>query len=106
MCDVEDYVLLVVAIELHVYSLTTRTSKVYYNTVAQGRLEFELPDESSEFKRAVYASSMASVIHHFDNYLRSRLKYEELDTEVEKAVQRARDHLHELCEDIPPELLW
>jgi len=59
-------------------------------------LSFNLdePDDRSAHKRAVSATDLYIAIHEFDNYLRARLKYEELTEEVADALQKARDSLH------------
>lgn len=43
----------------------------------KARLEFTLPEEASEYKTAVKAPDMASVIWEFTNTLRSKTKYAE-----------------------------
>lgn len=62
-------------------------------------LSFSLPEEQSEFECATNGVSYISVLQEFDNYLRGRLKYEELSEEVEAALQAARDKLHEEMND-------
>jgi hypothetical protein len=59
-------------------------------------LKFKLPTEESEFNDARLGVSYRIVLDELDNYLRGRLKYEELSTEINAALQAARDKLWEL----------
>lgn len=59
-------------------------------------MEFNLPEEQDEFDLARQGSGLNSTLWEFDNYLRSRLKYEELSDEVHAALQAARNKLHEI----------
>jgi len=57
-----------------------------------------LPEEDVEFRHANNALSYLSVIHEYDQYLRSLIKYGPED-EVEKFnPQVARDKLNEIIE--------
>lgn len=58
-------------------------------------LEFNLPEEREEFEHAQRGIEYLIVLQEFDNYLRGRLKYEELPDDVHKALQEARDRLYE-----------
>jgi hypothetical protein len=62
-------------------------------------LEFNLPEEQTEHRAAVQALDWKYVVSEMDEYLRSQIKYQELPEEANKALQAARDHLHELCND-------
>ncbi len=63
-------------------------------------LEFELPEERDEFRHALNAVAYIAALQEIDNYLRGRLKYEELDQPVRDALQSVRDFLHnEACAD-------
>ena len=62
-------------------------------------LEFNLPDEASEHIAAVHALDYKYVVSEMDEYLRSQIKYQELPKEVDKALQAARENLHQLCND-------
>jgi hypothetical protein len=62
-----------------------------------GKLIFKLPEEQEEFETAQLGGALKSALQEFDNYLRGRLKYEELSDEVEAALQAARDKLGIEC---------
>ena len=62
-------------------------------------LEFNLPEEDAEHRMAIDGSNWKYVVSEMDEYLRSQIKYQELPEEVDKALQAARDNLHELCND-------
>ena len=62
-------------------------------------LEFNLPDEDAEFRQAQDGGYWELVAWNMDEYLRGRIKYEELPEHVETALQLARDKLHELMDE-------
>ena len=62
-------------------------------------LEFNLPEEQTEHLAAVQALDYKYVVSEMDEYLRSQIKHQELPEEVDKALQAARDNLHQLCND-------
>lgn len=62
-------------------------------------LSFKLPDEEEAFEFAKNGLSYYSVLSNLDNYLRSKLKYEELTEEQSTAYQNMRDKLHEFATD-------
>ena len=62
-------------------------------------LEFNLPEEQTEHLTAVKALDYKYVVSEMDEYLRSQIKYQELPEEVDKALQAARENLHQLCND-------
>ena len=62
-------------------------------------LEFNLPEEQTEHRTAVQALDYKYVVSEMDEYLRSQIKYQELPKEVDKALQAARENLHQLCND-------
>jgi len=59
-------------------------------------LEFDLPEETEDFQYAVKGSHFACVIDELDNFLRAKLKYEELTDEQDACYQAVRDKLWEL----------
>ena len=63
----------------------------------KAQLTFDLPDEQPEFDAAIQGASNKGALQEFDNYLRGRLKYEDLSEEVDSALQAARDKLHEIA---------
>jgi len=62
-------------------------------------LEFNLPEEAAEHRMAIDGSDWKYVVTEMDEYFRSQIKYQDLSGEVTKALQAARDNLHELCND-------
>jgi len=62
-------------------------------------LEFNLPEEDAEHRMAIDGSNWKYVVTEMDEYFRSQIKYQDLSGEVTKALQAARDNLHELCND-------
>ena len=62
-------------------------------------LEFNLPEEDAEFRMAIDGTWWKYVVTEMDEYFRSQIKYQDLSGEVTKALQAARDNLHELCID-------
>ena len=62
-------------------------------------LEFNLPEESEEFQIASHAGEYRYILSQMDNYLRSRIKYEELPQPIHDAMQAVRDKLWEFIKD-------
>jgi hypothetical protein len=59
-------------------------------------LTFTLPEEQEEFYLAAKGSDWRLVVEDMDAHLRSKLKYEDLSEDVDKALDAARQHLHAL----------
>jgi hypothetical protein len=59
-------------------------------------LTFTLPEEQEEFYLAAKGSDWRIVVEDMDAHLRSKLKYEDLPEDVDKALDAARQHLHAL----------
>jgi hypothetical protein len=59
-------------------------------------LTFNLPEERYEFDNATQGSKMRSVLWDFDQWLRSKTKYEDLTDEQYQVYQGCRDHLRTL----------
>jgi len=59
-------------------------------------LEFNLPEENHEFANATQGAKMRSVLWDFDQWLRSKIKYEDLNDEQYQVFQGCRDHLRTL----------
>ncbi len=59
-------------------------------------LTFQLPEEADEFDLAYNGARLSVIIADLDNYLRSKIKYENLPEEQEKIYQEIRDKLLEL----------
>lgn len=66
------------------------------------KLEFNLdePYEREAHMMALRGSSYKSALDEMNNYLRGRLKYEELPESVTEALQAARDHLNSLIREV------
>jgi hypothetical protein len=58
-------------------------------------LTFQLPDEQEEFCHAAKGADWRIVVEDMDAHLRSRLKHEDLSEDVDKALDEARQRLHE-----------
>jgi hypothetical protein len=59
-------------------------------------LEFDLPEENHAWYMAVNASGMYSVLHDYDQWLRSKIKYEDLNDDKHQVFQACRDQLRTL----------
>ena len=59
-------------------------------------LTFNLPDEGQEYTDAVNGSKMRSILWDVDQWLRAKLKYEELSDGQYDAFKETRDHLRTL----------
>lgn len=62
-------------------------------------LEFTLPDERSDHQDAVDGTRWRMVVWDIDQYLRNRIKYEELPEPVVKVLQELRDTIRERLGD-------
>ena len=56
-------------------------------------------DDKCKHLAAIKAMDMASVIWDMDQWLRQKLKYEELSEEQDFAYQKTRDALHEILSE-------
>jgi uncharacterized protein (DUF1800 family) len=59
-------------------------------------LTFTLPEEQEEFYLAAKGADWRIVLEDMDNYLRGRLKHEDLPEDVAAALDAAREHLYAL----------
>lgn len=62
----------------------------------RARLDFNLPEEQTEFNLAVKAPSLHSILLELDSYLRAKVKYA-LDTDIDIEIQtydKVRTWLH------------
>jgi hypothetical protein len=77
-------------------------------TVATLTFDLEKAEDKRDFDLMMRATKMALVLSHLDEALRSKVKYEELPSEVSDAYQKARDMLHEAAseEDIDIDSLF
>lgn len=64
-------------------------------------VEYDPQDESevSQVKTMQKGQSLKSILWDMDQYLRGRLKYEELTDEVDTALEAARTKLRDLCNE-------
>ena len=64
-------------------------------------LEFNLPDDQDDFKKATDGYKWALAAWDMDQYLRSQTKYapDSMPEEVYNALQEARDKLHEIVQE-------
>jgi len=62
-------------------------------------LEFDLPEENHEFANATNGSKMRSVLWELDQWMRAKLKYEELPDGQYDAIKQTRDQLRTLLND-------
>lgn len=65
----------------------------------KAKLIFNLPEDAEDHKYALKGLSYKIALDEMDNYLRSRLKYEDLSEEIDQELQAARDKLNELIRD-------
>jgi hypothetical protein len=61
-------------------------------------LEFDLPEENSDFQAAINGSNYRSCIWEFDQLLRSEMKYKELPDETYKSYKYCREELRKILE--------
>lgn len=59
-------------------------------------LKYNLPEENHEFLNATQGAKMRSVLWEFDQWLRSKVKYEDLNDDQYQVYQGCRDHLRTL----------
>lgn len=62
----------------------------------KARLDFDLPDDEYEYSNAINGSKMRSIIWDVDQWLRAKMKYEELSDGQYDAFKETRDHLRRL----------
>ena len=59
-------------------------------------LTFNLPEEDHEYRNVVEGAKMRSILWEFDQWLRAKLKYEELSDGQYDAFKASRDELRRL----------
>jgi hypothetical protein len=62
-------------------------------------IEFNSIDEQHELELCINASKWYSIVWDYSEYLRTKLKYDELSDDAYKAIEEAREKLHELLND-------
>ena len=62
-------------------------------------LSYTLPEENEEFENARKGWNYQNTLYELDQYLRSKLKYEELTETQQIIYQEVRDKLHSFASD-------
>jgi len=62
-------------------------------------IEFNTIDEQHELELCINASKWYSIVSDYSEYLRTKIKYGELSDDAYKAIEEAREKLHELLND-------
>jgi len=62
-------------------------------------LEFNLPDDNYQFKKATQGADLSVIISSLDNVLRGYLKYGHPFKNADEALESIRANLHEDLED-------
>ena len=61
-------------------------------------LKFKLPKDKFDYYRALNGSAALGIIHDFDQWLRSEIKYGEHDEEKQNTLELCRKELHKLIQ--------
>jgi len=64
----------------------------------KANLIFDLPKDQYEYYRAVNGGAALGIIHDFDQWLRSEIKYGDHSEEKHKALELCRKELHKLIQ--------
>jgi hypothetical protein len=59
-------------------------------------LEFDLPEDNTDFKSAINGHKYKDAIWDFDQLLRSEIKYKDLSEDTYKAYKFCRDELRKI----------
>lgn len=62
----------------------------------KAKLEFDLPKDQHEYYRAINGGATFGIIHDFDQWLRSEIKYGDHDDEKYKTLDLCRKELWKL----------
>lgn len=62
-------------------------------------LEFDAYEDQEAYRHALNGTKYLAALQELDNFLRGRLRYEELPESVADALQEVRDKLHSECND-------
>jgi hypothetical protein len=62
-------------------------------------IEFNTIEEQHELELCINASKWYSIVCDYSEYLRTKIKYDELSDDAYKAIEEAREKLHELLND-------
>lgn len=69
------------------------------STEMQAVLKFDLPDDQYDFDAAINAVQIKLSIQDLDNFLRHKLKYEEISDDKFMAFTEAREKLWEIIRE-------
>lgn len=61
-------------------------------------LKFKLPKDKFDYYRALNGSAALGIIHDFDEWLRSEIRYGEHDEEKHNTLEVCRKELHKLIQ--------
>jgi hypothetical protein len=64
----------------------------------KANLIFDLPKDQYDYYRAVNGSAALGIIHDFDEWLRSEIRYGDHDEEKHKTLELCRKELHKLIQ--------
>jgi hypothetical protein len=67
--------------------------------MAKVTIEFNTIDEQHELELCINASKWYSIVSDYSEYLKTKIKYGELSDDAYKAIEEAREKLHELLND-------
>jgi hypothetical protein len=67
--------------------------------MAKVTIEFNSIEEQHELELCINASKWYSIVWDYSEYLRTKIKYDELSDDAYKAIEQAREKLHELLND-------
>jgi hypothetical protein len=67
--------------------------------MAKVTIEFNTIEEQHELELCINASKWYSIVSDYSEYLRTKIKYGELSDDAYKAIEEAREKLHELLND-------
>ena len=62
-------------------------------------IEFNSIDEHHELELCINADKWYNIVSDYSEYLRTKIKYGELSDDAYKAIEEAREKLHELLND-------
>jgi hypothetical protein len=62
-------------------------------------IEFNSIEEQHELELCINASKWYSIVWDYSEYLRTKIKYDELSDDAYKAIEEAQEKLHELLND-------
>ena len=65
----------------------------------RGVLQFKLPEEREEFELAQQASALLAVLSELNQFIRNRIKYQDLDAVSILALESVRTRVFELCNE-------